>query len=119
MKIIENMDNKINISFLDILYAAVLSFGLNSISNIDSGLKGFTFIFVCVIIIADWKYVHKAYWGWEYKYSIFLIVDLLILLVISKLFYESAIDPKNNFWNWLFILSIIYAFWDIISYAGK
>jgi len=102
------------ISLVDVMYGVVLAYGFSFFDRASTTIDYIRFFFAYTVIIIDWIYVHSLYWGWEYKYNSFLLLDMGILFTISRLLHTST-SVTPHYLLWLSILFMFYFIWDVIS----
>ena len=108
-------ESAVRISLLDVMYGVVLAYGFGFFDQASMLTDYILFSFAYAIIIVDWIYVHSLYWGWEYKYNSFLILDIGILFTMSRLLSTSTAGHSLCYWLWMSVLFAIYVTWDIVS----
>jgi hypothetical protein len=107
-------DSAVRISLVDILYGVVLGYGFGYFDQANSGIEYLRFFFAYFIIIVDWIYVHKLYWGMEYKYNSILLLDIGVIFTFSRMLHTST-NESVNYFLWLGVLFGFYVAWGIIS----
>jgi hypothetical protein len=110
----DDKESVVRISLLDVMYGVVLAYGFNSFDKAQDCSDYFRFFFACAVFVVDWVYVHRLYWGAEYK-NILLLLDIGILFSISRLLSTSTAHTPNYF-MWLAILFIFYVVWDYVMF---
>jgi hypothetical protein len=108
-------ESAVRISLLDVMYGVVLAYGFGFFDQASMTIDYFRFFFAYAVLIVDWIYVHSLYWGWEYKYNSFLILDIGILFTMSRLLNTSITGQSPCYWLWMSALFAIYVTWDIVS----
>jgi len=111
----ENRESAVRISLIDVMYGVVLAYGFNFFDQASIAADYFRFFFAYAVIIIDWIYVHRLYWGWEYKYNSFFILDIIVLFLMSRLLYTSTISHDPYYWLWMSGLFMVYLIWDVLS----
>lgn len=113
----ENRESVVRISLIDVLYGVVLGYGFYFFDQADTMVSYIRFFFAYAVIIVDWIYVHRLYWGWEYKYNSFLVIDIFTLFFLSRLVRTATTSGGSdpNYWLWISALFITYFVWDIVS----
>jgi len=110
-------ESAVRSSLLDVMYGVVLAYGFNFFDKAGDFTDYFRFFFAYAVVVIDWIYVHRLYWGAEYK-NIFLVLDISILFSISRLLLTSTAHTPD-YYLWLSILFIFYVAWDVISMFDK
>ena len=110
----EHKDDAVRISLVDVLYGVVLGYGFTYFDKASTGIDYFRFFFAYFVIMIDWIYVHRLYWGWEYKYNSILLLDIGVIFTISRLLHTST-NESSYYFLWIAVLFGLYVAWDIVS----
>lgn len=114
----ESKESVVRISLVDVMYGVVLAYGFSFFDQAKTFTGYFRFFFAYIVIIIDWIYVHRLYWGWEYKYNSFFLLDMSVLFTISRLLHTSTAQSPY-YLLWMSILFLLYVTWDLLSkYKG-
>lgn len=111
-------ESAVRISLIDVIYGVVLAYGFSFFDNANKTIDYILFFFAYSVVIIDWIYVHRLYWGWEYKYNTFFLLDICVLFSISRLLYTST-SNYIDYWLWMSILFFLYTIWDIFAKLKK
>ena len=110
----EGKESAVRISLVDVLYGIVLGYGFTYFDQAHSAIDYLRFFFAYFVIIVDWIYVHRLYWGLKYKYNSILLLDIGVIFTISRILHTST-NESINYFLWLGVLFGFYVAWDIVS----
>lgn len=114
----KDVKSAVRISLLDVMYGVVFAYGFGFFDQANTLTHYILLVFAYVVIVIDWIYVHIPYWGWKKYKNVFLISDILILFIISRLFSTSIQKcnyPNYYYWLWMAFLFLIYFIWDVLA----
>lgn len=112
----DQRESAVRISLVDVVYGIVLAYGFNFFDQLRAPVQYAQFAFAYTVIILDWIYVHRLYWGWEYKYNSFLVLDLASLFVMSRVL-AASVGGEHTFVAWMSALFAVYVVWDVVANA--
>jgi hypothetical protein len=114
----DKSESAVRISLIDVIYGIVLGYSFQFFEQAHCWVQYVRLLFAFAIIVIDWLYVHKLYWGAEYNHDRLFVLDIFILFLFFRMTCVST-SSNPTYWLYLSIIFCSYVIWDEESHRLK